>query len=285
MKNEEWFLEKSYYDQVIQGYQYSEKLYSKKSNYQMIEVFQTKALGKLLTLNGKTMVSELDEFVYHESLTHVPMIVHPQIKTVCIIGGGDGGLVRELVKYSQISKIDLVEIDRDVIEVSQKFFPSVASGLSDSRVEILAQDGIEFLKNYSGPKYDLIIIDSTDPEDFATGLFTKEFYSDVHSCLSNQGIMVNQLENPFFDQFEIKTFIKALQSIFLNVEAYTAPIPIYPGVSWTFGFASKGLKGTEIIREQEQTFSPIYEELRWYNPNWHKGSFALSNLWKSKLHL
>ncbi|MBF0361765.1 MAG: polyamine aminopropyltransferase [Oligoflexia bacterium] len=259
-------------------------LHSEQSKYQKIDVYDTEGIGKLLTLNGKTMVSEIDEFIYHEIMAHVPCAVARKNSKVLIIGGGDGGVVREFAKHSDIETIDLVEIDERVIAVSKKYFPQCTSALDDPRVKIHARDGAEFIgekKNY----YDIIIVDSTDPEDFALGLFTKEFYSKIHQALNEDGIMMAQTENPILDEFGIKQFYDNLREVFPVVESFSAPIIIYPGVYWSFAFASKRYRGTDLNQDNSKRarLVQIEKNCKWYNSNWHVGAFALSNLHRKQV--
>ncbi len=279
MNTENWFIEKSFYATHAQGYKIKATLHSEQSKFQKIEVLDTDAVGKLLLLDGKTMVSDKDEFVYHEVMSHIPYMVSENCNNVLVIGGGDGGIVRELVKHEDIKNIDLVEIDERVIEVSKIYFPDCTSGLSDSRVNIIPTDGIEFIKNKKN-HYDIIIIDSTDPEDFASGLFTDEFYKNVYDALTKDGIMMNQTENPFFDQFGIKNIYNNMRKAFPFVASFSAPMVIYPGVFWTFGFSSKTKKPTNLNPAKVQKMQNLQRNLKWYNMDWHKGAFALSNFQK-----
>lgn len=278
----EWFSEKSFNNTFLMGFEIEKKLHEEQSKFQKIEVFQTNSVGKLLTLDGKTMVSEVDEFVYHEVVSHIPYMVSRKTDNVLIIGGGDGGVVREFTRHMDIKQIDLVEIDERVIEVSKIYFPECTSGLSDPRVNVLALDGMEYIKtkkNY----YDIIVIDSTDPEDFASGLFTKDFYQDVYNALSDEGIMVNQTENPFLDQYGIKDIYNNMRKSFPVVSSYFAPMIIYPGVFWTFGFSSKKWEALDLCPVKIEKMKDIQKNLKWYNMDWHKGAFAISNFHKQKI--
>ncbi len=277
-----WFYERSFHDTFSMGWKVKKVLHSEQSKFQKIDVVETDAVGKLLLLDGKTMVSELDEFVYHEVMAHIPYMVSRKCKKVLIIGGGDGGVVREFAKHKDIEQIDLVEIDERVIEVSKKFFPECTSALSDKRVNILPQDGFAFIKSKKN-EYDVIIIDSTDPEDFASGLFTSEFYTDVYNALTEDGIMMNQTENPFLDEYGVKNIYNNMRKSFPFVQSFTAPMSIYPGVFWTFGFSSKKYLGTHINPAKRQQMSGIEKDLKWYNMDWHKGAFAISNFHKNKI--
>ena len=279
-----WFHERSYYNTFSMGWKVKNVLHSEQSKFQKIEVLDTDALGKLLLLDGKTMVSEADEFVYHEVMAHIPYSVSRKCDHVLIIGGGDGGVVREFAKHKSIKTIDLVEIDERVIEVSKEFFPQCTSALDDPRVTIHAKDGFEFIKKKKN-HYDIIIIDSTDPEDFASGLFTKEFYNDVYNALTEDGIMMNQTENPFLDEFDIKKIYSNMRKSFPFVHSFFAPMIIYPGVYWTFGFSSKKYGPQDLNPAKRYEMEALQRSLKWYNQDWHKGAFQLSNYHKRKIGL
>lgn len=279
MIDQNWFTEKYFHQDVATSFRVKSVLHSEKSEFQKIEVLETHGVGRLLLLDGKTMVSERDEFVYHEVMGHIPTMVHPNPKNVLIIGGGDGGIVREFVKHPNLERIDLVEIDERVIEVSKIYFPDCTSGLADKRVNVRPQDGVEYIKSFK-KFFDIIIIDSTDPEDFAAGLFTKEFYTFVSEALTDDGIMMAQTENPFYDEWGIKKFYDNLREVYPVVASFTGPMLIYPGVFWTFAFASKGIKPTAINEDRIPFMEKLQENLKWYNMDWHRGAFNLSNIHK-----
>jgi spermidine synthase len=268
-----WFYERSYFEKFSMGWKVKKVLHSEQSKYQKIDVVETESVGKLLLLDGKTMVSNLDEFVYHEVMAHIPYMVSRNCKKVLIIGGGDGGVVREFARHQDIEQIDLVEIDERVIEVSREFFPECTSALDDPRVNILPQDGFAFIKAKKN-EYDVIVVDSTDPEDFASGLFTSEFYKDVYNALTEDGIMMNQTENPFLDQYGIKNIYNNMRKAFPYVGSFNAPMLIYPGVYWTFGFSSKTYGPKDINSTKVQAMAGMERDLKWYNMDWHKGAFS-----------
>lgn len=277
-----WKIEESFRNTFSMGFKVNAHLHSERSKFQQIDVVDTDAVGRLLLLDGKTMVSDKDEFVYHEVVSHIPFMVSRQCKNVLIIGGGDGGVVREFVKHKDIQRIDLVEIDERVIEVSRKYFPDCTSGLSDPRVRVLCQDGFAFIKEAKA-EYDVIVIDSTDPVDFATALFTDSFYRDVYNALTPEGIMLNQTENPFLDEWGVKDIYNNMRKIFPIVKSFTAPMLVYPGVFWTWGFSSKKYGPTDINPERISGMSKIERELKWYNMDWHRGAFNLSNFHKKTI--
>lgn len=282
MSENNWFEEKFYLGKARQGFLIKEHLHTEQTPYQKIDVYDTDALGRLLVLDNKTMVSDLDEFVYHEIMGHVPSMVVPNAEKVLIIGGGDGGCVREFVRHQNLKQIDLVEIDERVIEVSKKYFPQCTKGLDDPRVSVLPTDGIKFIADKK-EAYDIIIIDSTDPEDFAEGLFTSEFYANVRDALTPDGVMMAQTENPFYDEYDIGKIYSNLKNAFPIIGATTAPMIIYPGVFWTFAFASKKTLPTELLEEKKPQMKKLQKTLKWYNMDWHVGSFSLPNFVKEKL--
>lgn len=270
-----WFSEK-HTDSVKMSIRVDKQLYSGKSKYQRIDIFQSPEFGRFLTLDGYMMMTEKDEFIYHEMITHVPMSVHPNVTKVLVIGAGDGGVLRELTKYKSIKKIDLVEIDEQVIEVCKEYLPQTACGFNDDRVNINIQDGLKFVR-MAEDEYDLIIVDSTDPFGPGEGLFTKEFYGNCYKALKSDGIMVNQHESPFYKE-DAKAMKRAHQRIVKSFEisrVYQAHIPTYPSGHWLFGFASKKyhpVKDLDVKR-----FNTLGIQTKYYNTNLHKGAFYLPN--------
>jgi len=282
MKVDNWMIEESFHQSFAMGFKIKKYLHSEQSTFQKIDVVETESVGRLLLLDGKTMVSDKDEFVYHEVVSHIPYMVSRNCKKVLIIGGGDGGVVREFVKHKDIERIDLVEIDERVIEVSKEYFPHCTSGLTDPRVRVLPEDGFAFIKRAKA-EYDIVVVDSTDPVDFASGLFTDEFYADVFNALTDEGIMMNQTENPFLDEWGIKNIYSNMRKVFPIVNSFTAPMLIYPGVFWTFGFSSKKFRPTDLNQNKLQGMNDLQRSLKWYNMDWHRGCFSLSNFHKSQI--
>lgn len=252
------------------------QLCSRKSEMQQIDVFESDEFGRFLTLDGYMMLTEKDEFIYHEMIVHTPMAVNPDIKKVLVIGAGDGGVARELSRYKGIEAIDLVEIDEAVIEVCKEFLPKTACGFDDERVHIHIQDGLKFVRHCEN-EYDLIIVDSTDPFGPGEGLFTKEFYGNCFKALTKDGIMVNQHESPFYaeDAVAMQRAHKRIVESFPISKVYQAHIPTYPSGHWLFGFASKSLH--PIKNYDEKRWAELGISTRYYNPELHIGSFALPN--------
>lgn len=249
----------------------NQQLYSGQSEFQRIDVFDSPEFGRFLALDGYMMLTEKDEFIYHEMIVHVPMAVHPKVKKVLVIGAGDGGVIRELCRYESIVKIDMVEIDQLVVEVSKKYLPTTACSFDDPRLNIFYQDGLKFVRSKED-EYDLIIVDSTDPFGPGEGLFTKEFYGNCYKALNETGIMVNQHESPFYhdDAIAMQRAHKRIVESFPISKVYQAHIPTYPSGHWLFGFASKKYHPIKDIHKNNL-------KTKYYNFNIHLGSFALPN--------
>ena len=259
-----------------------EQLYSGKSEFQRIDVFSSKEFGRFLSIDGYMMLTEKDEFIYHEMITHAAAAVHPNPARVLVIGGGDGGVVRELCRYNAVKHIDLVEIDELVVDVCKKYMPFTACSLDDPRVHIFYEDGVKFIRRYEN-KYDVIIVDSTDPFGPGEGLFTKEFYGSCFKALKEDGIMVNQHESPFYEQdaTAMQRAHKRIVESFPISRVYQAHIPTYPSGHWLFGFASK--KYHPVIDYDGAKWKALGNKTRYYNSHIHVGAFALPNYVESLL--
>ena len=229
------------------------------------------------------MITEKDEFIYHEMLTHVPMAVHPDVKTVLVVGGGDGGTVRELAKYPSIESIDLVEADRDVVTLSSIHMPFTACKLRDPRVRIHFEDGLRFVRGQNDA-YDLIIVDCPDPYGPAEGLFTREFYGNCCNALKDDGILINQHESPFYaaHQTSVKNAHAHIAIEFPVSTVYQCHIPSYPSGHWLFGFAS--LKYDPVKDLAADRWESLGIQTRYYNAELHRGAFALPNYVKDLLN-
>ena len=257
-------------------------IYSKQSEFQRIDIFETYEFGKILALDGILMITEKDEFIYHEMIAHTPMAVNPSTKNVLVVGGGDGGTVRELCKYEQIEQIHLVEIDKDVVEACNEHIPLTACKLNDPRVLIFYEDGLRFVRK-KADYYDLIIVDSTDPFGPGEGLFTREFYGSCFNALNENGIMVNQHESPFFskDADAMRRAHQRIKQVFPISLVYQAHMPTYPSGHWLFGFASKALN--PISNLNDTIWNSYNIKTKYYNTKLHLGSFALPNYVKEDL--
>lgn len=253
-------------------------LHSEKTPYQNLEILYNKTFGRFMTLDGYIQVTERDEYIYHDMICHVPMAVNPAIQNVLIIGGGDGGTAREVAKYPAVKKIDMVEIDEVVVRASQKYLPTMSSVINqDERLNIMFTDGLQFVKNAQDASYDLILVDSTDPEGPGEGLFTMEFYRDCLRILSDTGILINQHECAFFegDAVYMKKAHEKISKTFPIAKVYGFNMPTYASGYWYFGFASKILDPVEDIRAKE--WQALEIDTEYYNIDLHIGSFALPN--------
>lgn len=251
-------------------------LVSEKSEFQQIDILESEELGRILVLDGFLMLTEKDEYIYHEMITHVPMAVNPNIRRILVIGGGDGGAVRELCRFKSVEHIDLVEIDRRVVELCREYLPQTACSLSDSRVKIHYEDGLKFVRGAEN-EYDLIIVDSTDPFGPGEGLFTKEFYGNCYKALKEDGILVNQHESTFYDEYAqaMKRAHSRIKAFFPIALVYQAHIPTYPSGHWLFGFASK--KFHPVNDQHADWWLEQGLRTRYYNQYVHSGCFALPN--------
>lgn len=270
-----WFTE-NHTKNVRLSIKVDKQLYSERSEFQQIDIFESPEFGRFLTLDGYMMLTQKDEFIYHEMMVHVPMSVHKNVKNVLVIGGGDGGTVRELVRYKEIERIDLVEIDELVVEACRKYLPQTACGFEDVRVNTYYEDGLKYVRKYEN-EYDLILVDSTDPFGPGEGLFTKEFYGNCYKALKEDGIMVNQHESPFYkeDAVAMQRAHKRIVESFPISKVYQAHIPTYPSGHWLFGFASK--KYHPIHDMDVAKWKALGLKTKYYNEQLHVGAFALPN--------
>lgn len=275
-----WFKEK--HSETIEfGIKIKQHLCSEKSEFQQIDVLESYELGKILVLDGLLMLTEKDEFIYHEMIVHVPMAVNPNIEKILVIGAGDGGTVTQLVKYKNTKEIKVIEIDELVVARCKQYFPKLTNSFNDKRVKISYEDGLKYvrsIKNY----YDLIIVDSTDPFGPGEGLFAKEFYGNCYNALTENGIMVNQHESPFYPSYNdiVNKTHQRIKAFFPISQLYQAHIPTYPSGHWLFGFASKSVKGTDV----KQEWNSLNIACKYYNTELHKGSFALPNYVKELIN-
>src|SRR5574344_1339009 len=256
-----------------------EVLFSEQSKFQKVEIIDSNSsLGKILTLDDLMMTTEGDEFFYHEMIAHIPMMHHKAPKTVLVIGGGDGGTIREVLKHKTVEKVVLCEIDGMVIEASKKFFPTVACELDNPKVEILVQDAIEYIKDKKD-EFDIVLIDSTDPMGPGEGLFTEEFYTNVKNSLKKGGILAAQSESPVVNTEEIQKMYKLLKKVFPICSTYTSNIPTYPGGYWAWAFCSVNVKPLSYFADDR--YEDIVKTCKVYNKDYHYARFALPNYLKN----
>ncbi|MFH1894991.1 MAG: polyamine aminopropyltransferase [archaeon] len=264
----DWFFETLEFNKGISLALKAKHLYSKKSPYQQIEVYKTKAFGKMLVLDGAIQLTEADEFTYQEMISHPALHVHPKPENVLVIGGADGGVAREIEKHSDVKEVHLCDLDEEVLIASKKFLPFTAKGLKDKRLSVFHEDGFKFLqgrKNY----YDVIIVDSTDPVGPGKILFSTKFYKLVFNSLKKDGIMVNQLQSFFYDPKIINGVAKRIKEVFPKFGYYYVLTPSYPSGSIGFGFASKKFNPLDAKTKK------LKGNLKYYSKEIHKAAFVL----------
>ncbi|GGD00921.1 polyamine aminopropyltransferase [Pontibacillus salipaludis] len=243
--------------------------HTEQTEFQDLAMLETEEWGNMLTLDDMVMTTERDEFVYHEMVAHVPLFTHPNPKHVLVVGGGDGGVIREVLKHPSVEKATLVEIDGKVIEYSKQYLPSIAGALDDPRVEVKVDDGFMHIAKSEGA-YDVIMVDSTEPVGPAVNLFTKGFYSGISNALKEDGIFVAQTDNPWFKADLIQQVMGDVREIFPITRLYTANIPTYPSGLWTFTIGSKTHDPLEV---SEERFHEI--DTKYYTKELHKAAFVL----------
>ncbi len=271
-------------DDVKLSLNVDEILHVEQSPFQKIQLFRNKTFGVFMVLDGYTQVTEKDEFVYHDMITHPAMAVNPDIKNVLIIGAGDGGTAREISRYKTIEKIDMVEIDEAVVKACQKYMPTTSAILDkEPRLNLMFRDGLQFVKDAPDGAYDLILVDSRDPEGPGEGLFTLKFYNDCYRILSEKGILINQHEGAFFDGdiIEMKKAHSKIKQTFPIAKVFGFNTPTYASGYWYFGFASKVLD--PIADLSAAKWNELGLKTRYYNTDLHKGAFALPNYVKEIL--
>lgn len=265
---EVWFTEKQTPHLAI-SLRVNKVLCSEQTPFQKLAILDTVEFGRMLTLDNVIQTTVKDEFVYHEMITHVGLNTHPNPRQVLVIGGGDGGSIREVVKHRQVEKVRMVEIDGRVIEAAKEFLPELSCGYADPRVEIMVDDGIKHVKDHQDA-YDMIVVDSTDPVGPAEGLFNEAFYQNVHGALKEDGLFVAQTESPFFNRKLIKDIHLVLRGIFPIVHLYMVYIPTYPGGMWTFTIGSKRHDPVKAALDGLGDFNNKY-----YSPAVHRSAFVL----------
>jgi spermidine synthase len=263
-----WFYE-HYRDRSAIGIHTIGLLHAEDSEYQSIAVHETVGHGRLLTLDGMVMVTELDEFVYHELLTHVPLCVHHDPRQVLVVGGGDGGSVREVLRHASVERVVLCEIDERVTRVCQRFMPSIAGQLDDPRVELVFADATTYVKG-NPATFDAILVDSTEPVGPAAALFSEEFFRDLARALRPGGVISSQAESPFYAPEIVRELFATIRRVFASVHGYLGIIPTYPGGGWVFCLASHELEPLAVDLERAAALTT-----RYYSPDVARSAFAL----------
>ena len=276
MSERRWIDERLHHPSVAQRLLAERVLFEQKGGLQNMLIFENPVFGRTLLLDGAVQTTERDEFVYHEMLAHVPLFAHPAPRRALVIGGGDGGTLEEVLKHRLVDDATLVEIDAAVIEASREHLRSIGKdAFEDERATIVVGDGLSFVRDGAN-RFDVIIVDSTDPQGPGRSLFTREFYAHCHNRLTRGGILVAQSGIPFLQPDEIRTVAAGLREVFTDVGAYTASVPSYYGGSMVFVFASdnpanRGVSAAELGRR----FAETDVTTRYYLPDVHLAAFVL----------
>ncbi|HGG0418268.1 polyamine aminopropyltransferase [Clostridium botulinum] len=263
-----WLKENQISDPVLH-YKFTKTLLNKKTPFQELTIVQSETLGNMLLLDGIVQTTEKDEYVYHEMITHIPLFTHPNPKKVLVVGGGDGGTIREVLKHPSVEKAVLCEIDEEVIKASKEFLPTISCALDNPKCEIFIGDGIKYVHEHKN-EFDIIIVDSTDPFGAAEGLFGGSFYKEIYQALTAEGIFVAQTETPFYLPEVVKKVYDDAKTVFSITKLFMAAIPTYPSGYWSFTIGSKKLDPT--VADLSNT---IDIETKYYTKALHKASFVL----------
>ncbi|MFA7272973.1 MAG: polyamine aminopropyltransferase [Crocinitomicaceae bacterium] len=260
-----------------------EVFYDVQSPFQRVRILESYKYGKMLALDDMVMTTIDDEFHYHEMISHPSMFTHGNVKNVLVIGGGDGGTVREILRHESVEKVTMVEIDGEVINSCKEFLPEIAAAFDNPKLELIVGDGIEYVKNAKQDFYDLVIVDGSDPVGPAEGLFSVEFYTNCYNALKSDGILVAQGESPKFNDKAFSELNRTLQGIFGKEKAPISLffVPTYPTGMWSFQYGIKGDKHPKKITNQAEIDEFVAAKgLRYYNSDIHTGSFATPNFVK-----
>ncbi|MGC9325415.1 MAG: polyamine aminopropyltransferase [Desulfomonilia bacterium] len=276
-----WFIEE--FQGQVGGlcFRINKVLFEADSPYQNIKVVRNSFFGNVMLLDDLVMLTEKDEFFYHDMLVHVPMVCADTPKDILIIGGGDGGSVREVLKHPGVKRVVLCEIDTLVIDVAKKFFPGLASCLKDKRVDVQVADGIEYVKAHTGA-FDCICIDSTDPIGPAVGLFTADFYANVKQALTPTGVMSAQTDSPTWCLESVARIVTNIRKGFGNANVYLTPVPCYPSGLWSFTCATADGRNPAEQFDLKRA-KAVSSRCSYYNPEIHTASFVLPNFIKEAL--
>lgn len=267
-----WFSEASeLWPGRITSLEFVEQLHAERSEFQHIELYQTRSCGRMLALDGIIQFTESDEFAYHEMLAHLPLFAHPNPRRVLVIGGGDGGILREVARHSVVEQLDLCELDPQVIEVCQRFVPSLAVGFEDPRVKVYLADGAAFLADRVG-EYDVVIVDSTDPIGPAQALFAEPFYKLLRRSLTPGGIVAAQAESIFLLGEVVERLVGIVKRNFDSWAYANVLVPTYPG--GCIGVCLGSL-GPPLITPARQPDADLASQLRYYSPAMHVAAFVL----------
>ncbi len=264
------------HDHYGQFFKIDKMLHEVRTEHQHLVIFENAKMGRVMALDGAIQTTEADEFIYHEMLTHVPILAHGAARNVLIIGGGDGGMLREVCRHTDVERITMVEIDQSVVDMCKEYLPNHSNGAyEDPRVNLVIDDGMRFIANCTD-KFDVIISDCPDPTGPAEVLFSEGFYQACHRCLTDEGVFVAQNGTPFLQIDEVKTTAKNIQDLFADWHFYHAAVPTYIGGSMTFAWAAKNQQTRQTSLETlRQRFASSGINTRYYNSYIHQAAFAL----------
>jgi spermidine synthase len=279
-KDIDLWVEERHRDIMAMRYRVKKTLFSARSPFQKIDIVETEGHGRMLLNDGLVMISERDEHIYHEMIAHVPLFVHPEPRRVLVIGGGDGGTVREVLRHEGVEVCVLVEIDAMVIEACKAFIPQTAAALDDPRARVLVADGVEYVAATDEP-FDVVIVDSTDPIGPAAPLFDAKFYANVKKLLKENGIVISQAESPFYEMETQNALLSILKGLFERVHVYNFSNLTFPGGLWSFSFASDTLCPLEDFDEARVAAAGI--DFRYYNTGIHRAAFALPEFMRKQV--
>ncbi len=250
-------------------------LYDSETAHQRLRVFRNPTFGRILTLGGVVQVTEGDEFIYHEMMAHVPILAHGAARSVLIVGGGDGGMAREALRHPGVARVVMVEIDAGVIEFSRRYLPGIGAGaFDDPRLEIVIADGAEYVRD-AAERFDVAIIDSTDPVGPGATLYTDSFYGRLKARLNPGGIVVTQNGVPFLQGAELTATLRAFKALFTDATCYLAQIPTYVCGPMAMGWGSDGDARAVPVETLEARLAAAGFAPRHYTPEVHKAAFAL----------
>ncbi|GAA5081083.1 polyamine aminopropyltransferase [Roseibacterium beibuensis] len=270
----DWNIERLH-DDHLQGLRITTEFYDSATEHQRIRVFENPTFGRIMTLDGVVQVTEADNFIYHEMLTHVPILAHGNVKRALIVGGGDGGMAREVLKHDGVEQVTMVEIDGGVVDFCKQYLPGISAGaFDDPRLDLVIADGAAFMKE-NADFYDVIIVDSTDPVGPGEVLFTDTFYGHARARLAEGGILVTQNGVPFLQGEELTNTMRAFRALFSDATCYLATIPTYAGGPMAFGWGTNGTARQTDLATLRARFEAAGLSTDYYTPEVHQGAFAL----------
>lgn len=272
------WLEETLHSDFRLGLKADKILFDSETDHQRLVVFENASFGRVLTLDGVVQTTEGDEFIYHEMLAHLPLFAHGAARKVLIVGGGDGGMLEEVLKHRNVEKVTQVEIDAGVIDFSKRYLPSICrNAYDDPRLDLVIADGVDFVANCA-ERYDVAIVDSTDPIGPGEVLFSETFYGKAKNCLAPGGILVTQNGVPFLQGAELTDTLRAFRALFADASCYLATVPSYAGGPMAFGWGSDDPAKRQVsLTTLEERYKNSGIATRYYNPAVHQAAFALPN--------